>query len=344
MLLGLAAILVYLYFFVGFEQLFLGLEKINIEHFLLFYSLALASALCGILFFALSWRRLLKALQIEISAAKAFQYHLIANAVDLIVPSQTVGGELIRVQLVYREEGPGNYGCILSSAFVNRILINVIYVFGLSAGVIIILTTHSTMVSYVIGPLMIFLIGTLIYNAVLISMAAKRGTAKKLFTGFVRFIRVISLGRFKGDKLLTRAEGTLLSFETGFQIFREKPRHLIMPAVFLFLSWLASLLSFLFVFYALDYFSLPMDLLLVGFSLAVALQGIMAAFSVGILDIFMTQFLSLYKITIAASSIAVLLVRFVIFWFPIIAGYIVIQSKGARSLLTANPDPDQDKK
>jgi hypothetical protein len=111
-----------------------------------------------------------------------------------------------------------------------------------------------------------------------------------------------------------------------------------MPAVFLFLSWVCGILSFILVFFALDYFFLPIDFYLVGFSLTISIQGVVATLSVGALDIFMTQFLNLYDIMIGASGVAVLLVRFVVFWFQIILGYAIIQLVGARSLLSTSSD------
>lgn len=338
MIVGLIVFILYLYFFVGLTEILPVFEHINYMRFSLLYSLAIAASLFGTLLFSASWRRLLGALSIKISLTKAFQYHSVGNFVDLVVPCQTVCGEVTRVQLVYREARE-NYGRILASAFVNRILVNIISVFGLSAGVISILLSHSAISGYLMGPLLVIMIGTLIYNVVLISMAARYGTAKKLFSGFLRFVEIITFKRFKTEKLLARAQGPLLSFETGFQMFREDPKCLVMPSVFLFLSWVSGVVSFVLVFFALGYFFLPIDFFLMGFALTISIQGVAAILSVGTLDIFMTKFLGLYNITFGASGVAVLLVRFIIFWLQIILGYAIIQLVGARRLLSVNPEP-----
>ena len=313
------------------------LKHINYMRFSLLYSLAIAASLFATLLFAASWRKLLGALSIKISLKKAFQYHSVGNFVDLVVPCETVCGEVTRVQLFCRE-ARGNYGQILASAFVNRILVNIISVFGLSAGVISIFLGHSYLSGYLTGPLLVIMIGTLIYNVVLILRAARYGTAKKLFSGFLRFVEIITFKRFRREKLLARAQGPLLSFETGFQMYREDPKCLVMPFVLLLLSWVFGVLSFVLVFFALGYFFLPIDFFLMGFALTISIQGVAAILSMGTLDVFMTKFLGLYNITIGASGVAVLLVRFIIFWLQIILGYVIIQLVGARRLLSANPE------
>ena len=342
MIVGLTVFILYLYFFVGLAEILPVFEHINYMRFSLLYFLAIAASLLGILFFSASWRRLLGALSIKISLKKAFQYHSVGNFVDLVVPCQTVCGEVTRVQLVY-QEARENYGRILASAFVNRIIVNIISVFGLSAGVIAILLSHSSLSSDLIAPLLVVMIGTLIYNVVLISMAARYGTAEKLFSGFLRFVEIITFKRFRREKLLVRAQGPLLSFETGFQMFREDPKCLVIPSVFLVLSWVCGILSFVLVFFALGYFFLPVNFFLMGFALTISIQGVAAILSVGTLDIFMTKFLSLYNITIGTSGVAVLLVRLIIFWLQIILGYVIIQLVGARRLLSVNPEQKEKK-
>ena len=319
--------------------MFRVLEQLNYSHFLFFYLLAIIATLFSLLFSSASWAKLLDTLSIKISLAKAFQYNMVGNFVDLVVPCQTVCGEVVRVQLVYQEKRE-NYGRIFSSALVNRILFNIIYVFGLSVGAFVILLNRSSLPGFLIGPLLVFVIGALIYNTVLITMAVRRGTAKKLFSGLISFLEVISFGHFDKKKLMARAEKPLINFETGFQAYRENPKSLIMPSVLISFSWLLGVLSFVLVFFALGYFYLPVDFFLIGFSLTISIQGIVATLSVGALDIFLTQFLNLYAhttLTIGASSVAVLLLRFVVFWLQIIVGWAIIQFVGARVLLSASP-------
>jgi len=339
MIVGLAVFFFYLYFYIGFSQMFHVLEQLNYSHFLFFYLLAIIATLFSLLFSSASWAKLLNTLSIKISLAKAFQYNMVGNFVDLVVPCQTVCGEVVRVQLVYQEKRE-NYGRIFSSALVNRILFNIIYVFGLSVGAFVILLNRSSLPGFLIGPLLVFVIGALIYNTVLITMAVRRGTAKKLFSGLISFLEVISFGHFDKKKLMARAEKPLINFETGFQAYRENPKSLIMPSVLISFSWLLGVLSFVLVFFALGYFYLPVDFFLIGFSLTISIQGIVATLSVGALDIFLTQFLNLYAhttLTIGASSVAVLLLRFVVFWLQIIVGWAIIQFVGARVLLSASP-------
>jgi len=337
MIVGLVVFILYLYFYVGFNEISAEFGRLDYPQFSLLYSLALVAALFSLFLFSTAWQKLLNALSIKIGFIRAFQYNAVGTFVDLVIPCQTVCGEIVRVQLVW-QEGRKDYGKILASAFVNRILFNIITVFGLSAGGILIFLNHSSLSGYVMGPLLFLIIGTLIYNAVLIVMMVRPGTSKKLFSGFLRFAEIVTFRRFKREKLLARAEGSLQNFETGFQIFRDDPKRLIMPTVYLLLSWFFSVLSFALVFYALDYWFLPLDFFLVAFSLTASIQGVAATLSVGTLDIFMTQFLGLYNITIGASGVAVLLVRFVVFWFQLIVGYAIIQLIGAHNLLSTGSD------
>ena len=111
MVIGLFVFALYLYFFVGFSQVFLVVKSFNLTGYLTFYLLAIGTMLLVMLFWVSSWRMLLRALHVKISLKNAFLYYWTGYFVDLIVPCQSVCGEITRLYLVEKET-KNNYGAI----------------------------------------------------------------------------------------------------------------------------------------------------------------------------------------------------------------------------------------
>lgn len=65
------------------------------------------------------------------------------------------------------------------------------------------------------------------------------------------------------------------------------------------------------------------------------IQNFVAAFSVGGLEIFLTNIFILYRVPPAASGVAAVVLRSVTFYFPLILGYACVQVIGAKNMLSS---------
>ena len=94
---GLLAFALYLHFFVGFDQILDVLQKVDPVEYALYYSTTIVAVLLSMLFYSMVWNELLKALSIEIGLQKALIYSWLGNFVDLVLPLETVTGEITRM-------------------------------------------------------------------------------------------------------------------------------------------------------------------------------------------------------------------------------------------------------
>jgi hypothetical protein len=75
------------------------------------------------------------------------------------------------------------------------------------------------------------------------------------------------------------------------------------------------------------------DFFIVVYLITGIVQDASASFSVGSLEIILTSIFIVYGIKPAVSGIAAVLLRTLTFWFPILAGYVIVQFVGAKKLL-----------
>jgi uncharacterized membrane protein YbhN (UPF0104 family) len=159
MIIGLTVFVLYLYFFVGFSQLFLVVKSVNLEQYLIFYFLAIGTMLLVMLFWVASWKTLLKSLNVKISLKNAFLYYWSGYFVDLVVPCQSVCGGITRLYLVQKETQK-NYGAIAAAGVANRIVAHSIVTGGLTTGLFY-LFFRATIPAFALGLLSISWIGRL---------------------------------------------------------------------------------------------------------------------------------------------------------------------------------------
>lgn len=331
MFIGLIAFVLYLYFFVGFEELVFVLEKLNPVDYAFFYSLAVAGTLLSVFFLAAAWHGLLGALSIKAKLKSLFLYTWAGNFVDLIVPCQAVCGEVTRIYLV-RKDNRENYGAIAASSITNRIISYVISSIGLLTGVVLLLSRTASD-SFLVNLLIVALIGTMIYLVVLFYLAFDAKAPAILSAVVLKLLRVLKLKRFSPEELAGKVEDALVVFHEGFKTFRKSPKHIVKPVFFQLLSLILNLSVYLLVFYSIGFKNLYIDFVIIAYFIVGTVQVAAAVFSVGTLEIILTNLFVLYGVPLGLSGIAATLLRFLTFWLPILVGYVTVQVIGARSLL-----------
>ncbi|HTY74742.1 MAG TPA: lysylphosphatidylglycerol synthase transmembrane domain-containing protein [Candidatus Nanoarchaeia archaeon] len=333
MVCGLAVFALYLYFFVGINQIFLVVKDVNLTNYVVFYSLAISTMLVVLLCWVSSWRELLKTLNVKISLKNAYLYYWTGYFVDLIVPCQQVCGEVTRLYLVEKETGK-NYGSIGAAGITNRIIGYSVVTTSLTAGLIYLLI-RGKIPAFASDLLIISWLGAVTYLSILLYLALSSNAAERLASLILKVLKALRIKRYRsGEEISPGLLVSLSSFHAGFEFFRANPRYLIKPLAFMTASYALNFSVYVLIFYALGFNHLLLDFFLLVYFLAGAVQDATSAFSVGGLEILLTNIFIFFGIAPAASGVAAAVLRSVTFWLPIVVGYIVVQAVGAKSLLS----------
>lgn len=333
MIFGLIAFFFYLYFFVGLDQILVVVQNVRVTDYVIFYSLAIVMMILVIFFWVASWRHLLKELIIELNFKNAFLYYWAGYFVDLVVPCQAVCGELARLYLVQKETHE-NYGSIAAAGVTNRTISYSVATAGLGIGLIFI-TLNADVPLFVIDLLVFALVGSLIYLSILLYLIFSSDAAEKIVNLTFKVFKTLHIKSYSSGKTLTELLDSLKLFHESFKFFRSNPMRLIVPYGFQILAYGFNLVIYILVFYAVGINQLLLGFFVTVYFLTSTIQGTTASFSVGILEILLTSIFIFYGIDAAQSGVTAALLRSVIFWFPLVIGYIIIQIVGAKKVLNA---------
>lgn len=333
MIAGLVVFGLYLYFFVGIDELVYSIQRLNTAGYLVFFSLAVVSMLLALFFWTTAWRSILRTLTIELPLKKAFMIFLVGYFLDLIIPSETIGSEVTRLYLVHNETD-GDMGAIAASAITNRVVEYSIVTVGLFGSVLVLLSLGNVP-PIVSDFLTLVLVGVLVYLAILLLLVLNERAARLVVSTGIKLLRLLRIKRYSSADAVERAQKSLAVFYRGFQTFRKKPRKLLKPLIFQLLSLLFNLVVYVFVFEALALDSPSFGFFLLLFFIASAIQGATASLSVGSLDIILVTVLRLYGFPAADSGVAVIMLRSATYWFPLLLSYITVQLYGVHNLLSS---------
>jgi len=324
LLIGLLILILYLHFFVGIENLIQLLQSVN----LLYYSLALAIVIVGMVFYSLTWQQFLNLLSIKISFSKTFLFVWVATFVDILIPAESISSEISKAYLISKSAGQDT-GKAVASIVSHRILSMAITVTALiiSSALLIIKYELST---FILIFIIIVMIGTVTSIVLLSYLSFKEQTTWKVINKILGFVDFISRRRWQLTNLKTKAQKMLKMFHEGITTLIEHPRNLALPVVFSLLAWVSDVLVSFFVFISVDekfVYSLGFDnafvVIVIVYTLSMAVQyfplGIPA--EVGFVEIFMTSLYTLLGIPLDISAAAAVLTRVLTVWFRFFVGY-----------------------
>jgi uncharacterized protein (TIRG00374 family) len=334
MIAGLVALIIYLYFFIGVEQLESVLANVNSTQYAVFYSLALAAVLASVFFWSAAWNIILRRLGISLPYRRTYLYYWVGYFSDLVFPCATVCGELTRMYLV-QVETKKSYGVLAAAAITNRIVAYTIVTIGLYAGAILIFLKPG--ISPIItNVFLIFLIGVTVYTAALLYLALVEGAAKNITEIYERILKAVKGKKYR-ETQAEQAKLSLASYYKGFRVFRENRRLLIKPFIIHLTSYLLGLAVYILIFLALGIPAPSPEFFFVIFFIATAIQDAAASLSVGSLDIVLASIFILYGLNIGVSGVAAVLLRSAGFWFPLFVGFACVQLLGVRNIVSSTP-------
>lgn len=334
MVLGSIAFALYLWFFVGFNKLLSVLSRTDPLTYSLYYSFAILALLLSLLFDSMVWHDLLETLSVEIKLRRLVLYNWIGNFVEMVLPCETVCGEVTRIYLSQKESGE-NVGITAAPVVTARILNTVITSLGLVAGSIYLMLSGSMPV-YIFSLLVFVSLGTISAIAIVLYLALNEGSAEKFVNVLARLAKIIAKKRVNIDHQKERIQKSLSSFSQSFKIYKEHPRYLLKPIFYAFVAWFLMLVVYLMVFYSLDFRGISIIDLAMVYCIAVSVEAVTAGLPIGAVEITMVNMYSAFGVPLAIAGAVTTLTRVLTFWCQAIAGYPIVQWVGAKYLIDRN--------
>jgi uncharacterized protein (TIRG00374 family) len=350
LLIGLIVIVCYLCFFVNVKEMITLLRSVNP----LYYSLAVIALLLDTLFFSLTWHYFLDPLSIKVPFRKTLLFVWAATFVDILVPAESVTGDISRAYLMSKETGETeqNTGKIAASIVSHRILKMVVVLSSLLGSCLSFfilryeIPKESVLGISVSNWIILVTLGTVAILFFLIVMALKEEITRKITDSLFKLIAFISRGRWHLTELRSKAQTALDAFHYAIKVFGRHPSSLAGPMVFTLLSWLSSLLISSLVFVSLGY-PIHFGIVMIVYSLSCAIQSIPVGIpaEVGLTEVVMislyTAFLrgTLGDVDVGAlSAAATFLIRILTVGLKLFIGFVAIQWVGAKALMGGSPE------
>jgi len=320
---GLLAFLVYLYLFkVDIAGI---IEKARlIDPWI--YSIAIILVLIDPLFFAASWWVMLNFLSVKISVSKTYLYTWYGIFIDIIIPGESVSGEISRVYLVTREI-PGTSGKVVASVVTHRLISMVTTVATLVFGTAMLLREGQTN-TILFNLSLLSAIITVIFLGFLILLCIKETWAMKIVNGILGFVEFLSRGRWKLAKIREDAHKAARIFHESMKQIGRTPKILAESVLLFVLSWVASVSVPYFVFLAIG-FPVDWSAILVTSTIVSAIKSIPIGvpFEVGLPEIVMTTLYGLVSpaATTQIAATVTVLIRILTLWLRFFMGFMAQQ-------------------
>jgi len=334
MILGLLFFILYLYFFVGFGDILEILSKIDPLEYFMYYSLSIIAIMVSIIFYAMTWHDILKTLSLKLSLKRAILYSWVGNFVDLVLPLETISGELTRLYLIQRDI-KGDLGRIVASLVYHRIISISTTLFSLAASSIYLIIAYKIRLDIIIFLLSVLACTTATIILILY-LSLNRKSAERIAYVIIKVASFLIKDQKRLESLKGRIMRELSVFYDAAVVLGKNPWMLAKPLLYSYLSWFSQLTVYLLVFYALgvSWIIYYIPQLIIVFSITLAVQTIPVGFPVGLVELVMTYLYNiLLKTSPAMNGLATSLIRIVTFWLQIIVGLIIVQWMGLRHAL-----------
>jgi len=326
---GLFVFLLYLYFFVPFGDFVSNIRKADP----FYYSLAFASMVLSVAFYSLTWQRLLHLLSVKTSFLKTLQFIWVGSFVDLLIPAESISGDISRIYLMSKEYNE-NVGKVTASVIGHRILAMTITLAGLLISSVYFAVKYNPPV-LVIEFVGVIGAGSLVAMILIFYLSRRKQVTEKLVNWVIGLLVWFSRGRWKFERLKKPAKKMLKAFHDGIDNLGVRPSRLVLPVSLAIIAWLLDLLIAVFVFHALNT-QVSFSAIVIVYSISVAVQTIPLGIpgEVGVLDVLMASLYTLLGIPIAVSAVATVLIRVLTLWVRLLIGGLTVQWLGIKGLKT----------
>jgi uncharacterized protein (TIRG00374 family) len=279
-----------------------------------------------IFFYAVSWRAILSALKVKISVIRSFLYTWYGIFMDIVIPAESISGEVCRIYLVNREQN-GTSGKTVASVVTQRMIGMAINVAVLLLGITFLFDT-TTINPVIFNLIVLFTVAITLILCLLLVISWKENWSTRIINGLIRVGEFITRGRWK-QKFESLKEETLRAtkiFHDSMKEFGRKPQTLVLPTFLLVLNWISSLAIPYLVFLSLG-FPVSWTVIFITLSIVVAVKSIPIGvpFEVGLPEITMTVMFQSMGVPVEISATATILSRLITLWLRVGVGFVAQQ-------------------
>jgi uncharacterized protein (TIRG00374 family) len=317
-IIGLSAFFLYILLFnVDIPQIIATAQTANP----LIYSAAVIVSLAEVFFYAASWCSILSNLQVKITILRSYIYVWYGTFMDIVIPAESISGEVCRVYLVSREQS-GTGGKVVASVVTQRLLgmgMNVIF---LVAGISL-LFTDAKIDPIIFDLILFFTVIIAAIMALLLLVSTKENWSTKLITALIKAAEFVTRGKWKQlSQIREVALKDLRIFHDSMKELMRRPKNLFFPTALLAINWLCSLSVVYLVFLSLGY-QIPWSIVLITASIVVAVKSIPIGvpFEVGLPEITMTTLYTSMGVPAGLSATATILSRIITLWLRFGIGF-----------------------
>ncbi len=344
---GIAAFIIYLYLFqVDIPEIIATIKTVNMP----LYVLAAFLVFFDTLFYALAWRSLLNFLSVKLSVLKAYLYVWYGTFVDIIIPAESISGEISRAYLVMREQGNEISGKVAASLVAHRLISMSVGAISVIIGTCMILTERQ--VDTLIFNLSLFFVAvTVFFVILLILFCIKEAWTRKIIEFAFRIAEFVSRGKWKLAKFREDALKAAKIFHDSMKEFSHAPRTLSVATAFSTICWILNLIICYLVFLALDFQMSTLSLLgivILTQSIVTAVKSIPVGvpFEVGLPEITMTTLYVILGVPFQTSATATILSRILTLWLRFFVSFAVQQWIEIKAIAATSPSslPNQTEK
>jgi len=336
-IIGLLAFALYIIFFVNINEMIENIRQTNITIFLV----SVAVSLFEMAFFVLAWHYYLKPLSVTVSFKKTFAYSYASVFIDLLIPAESVSGEIVRIYFITHDGVDA--GKAVASVVTQRIFNTLITVSALVIGTLNLLIWHFPFPILIQSLILLVTVATAIVLLFIIVLCFKESWTQKAIAKIIDVIERISRRRWNLDVWRHEARRGISAFHDSMRAFRASPEKLILPIGFSILSWFFGISIYYLIFTAMGY-TLDWTTLVIVYCLIIALKSVPVGVpaEVGVTEIAMTVLFGAFGVPLNISAAATVLIRIVTAWFRFIIGFVAIQWIGIKTILH-NKTPTQQK-
>jgi len=216
LILGLAAFIAYLYFFINPTQVAEILSKTN----LIIYSGAFVSYFLFTLFSSLVWQQLLKNLTIKISVRKVLLFTWVGLFFEAIVPQLGWSGEISKTYLLAKDSTQ-DAGKIGATTVEQKIFTITLTIAALSAGLALIVINYPLPTLY--NLFIIAILALSILTVFVIYYISIKPSATKTLLDLGIKVGLIFRKKWNPQKFRLKAEGFLNMYHTSMQHLTANP-------------------------------------------------------------------------------------------------------------------------
>ena len=321
LILGLAAFVLYVYFFIDPPQVIDILSRTNLA----IYACAFVAYSLFVLFSSFVWQGLLNCLSVKISKRKTLLFTWVGLFFDATVPQLGWSGEVSKTYLLAKDSKV-DAGKIGASVVGQKIFTMTITIVALSTGLGLVLANYSL-------PLAATLLVTIVLTLSILSLAivyyvSIKSRATKTLLNWAIKIALFFRKRWNPQNFRTKAEELLGKFHAGIQQLRAKPKSLVEPIVCAVTSFVFEISVIFLTFMALGH-AVPVDKILIVFTLTGTLQTVGVTIF-GFTEIVMASSFTFLGIPLDLSFSVTLLTRVVSLWFRLVVSYFALQWAGIK--------------